>query len=100
MVRPRDNRSDGTVPPARSGAAARHADDPSVGPARHLGATHRTPTWLKATTIVISVLLVGVIAFGSYWFIRLQGNISKQALGAGNGRTEDAVNGQRTGCRS
>ncbi|MFC8409208.1 LCP family protein [Arthrobacter sp. NPDC057259] len=92
MVRPRDNRSDGTVPPARSGAAARHADDPSVGPARHLGATHRTPTWLKATTIVISVLLVGVIAFGSYWFIRLQGNISKQALGAGNGRTEDAVN--------
>jgi len=47
--------------------------------------------WLKATTLIISVLLVGVIAFGAYWFIRLQGNITKQALGAGNSRTEDAV---------
>lgn len=92
MVPPRDNRAGGTVPPVRPGAAARHTPDPSVGPARHLGATHRTPTWLKATTIVIAILLVGVIAFGSYWFIRLQGNISKQALGAGNGRSEQAVN--------
>ncbi len=91
MVRPRDNRADGTGPPVRSNAAARHTEDPSVGPARHLGAGPRTPGWLKATTLVISVLLVGVIAFGAYWFIRLQGNITKEALGAGNSRTEDAV---------
>lgn len=91
MVRPRDNRADGTGSPVRSNAAARHTDDPSVGPARHLGASPHTPVWLKATTLIISVLLVGVLAFGAYWFIRLQGNITKQALGAGNSRTEDAV---------
>ena len=91
MVRPRDNRADGTGSPVRSNAAARHTEDPSVGLARHLGAGPRTPVWLKATTLVISVLLVGVIAFGAYWFIRLQGNITKQALGAGNSRTEDTV---------
>lgn len=95
MVRPRDNRADGTGPPVRSSTAARHTEDPSVGAARHLGSPHRTPGWLKATTVVISVLLVGVIAFGAYWFIRLQGNISKQALGAGNSRTDGAVDDAR-----
>ncbi|MET3811429.1 LCP family protein [Arthrobacter sp. UYEF3] len=90
MARPRDKRADGTGPPVRSNAAARHTSGHSVGPARHLGAVRRTPVWLKATTIVISVLLVGVVAFGAYWFIRLQGNISTQALGAGNARTEAA----------
>ena len=90
MVRPRDNRADGTGPPVRSNAASRHADDASVGPARHLGAVRRIPGWLKATTIILSVLLVGVIAFGAYWVFRLQGNISTQALGAGNSRTEGA----------
>jgi LCP family protein required for cell wall assembly len=90
VVLPRDNRADGTGPPVRSHAAARHAEDPSVGPARHLGAARHIPGWLKATTIVVSVLLVGVIAFGAYWLIRLQGNISTQALGAGNSRTEGA----------
>lgn len=90
MVRPPDNRADGTGRPVRSHAAARHTGDSSVGPARHLGGARRIPTWLKATTIVLSVLLVGVIAFGAYWVIRLQGNISTEALGAGNNRTEAA----------
>ncbi|WP_445154318.1 LCP family protein [Arthrobacter sp. Hor0625] len=90
MVRPRDNRADGTGPPTRPGAAARHTDETAVGPARHLAAARRIPGWLKATTIVLSVMLVGVIAFGAYWVIRLQGNITTQALGAGNSRTEGA----------
>ncbi|MGO4227373.1 LCP family protein [Arthrobacter sp. YAF34] len=91
MVRPRDNRADGTAPPVRSAAAARHTADSSVGPARHLGAAHRIPTWLKVTTGVIAVLLVGVIAFGAYWAIRLQGNITKAPLSAGTGKTETGV---------
>jgi LCP family protein required for cell wall assembly len=36
------------------------------------------------------VLFVGVVAFGAYWFVRLQGNITTEALGAGNTRTEAA----------
>ncbi|MCB5275677.1 Biofilm regulatory protein A [Arthrobacter sp. SO5] len=92
MARPRDNRADGTAPPVRSVAAARHTEDPAVGPARHLGAQHGLPGWLKIGTIVVSVLLVGVIAFGAYWTLRLQGNITKASLGAGNGTTEAPVN--------
>ena len=37
------------------------------------------PTWLKVGTGVVAVLLVGVIAFGAYWAIRLQGNLTKAA---------------------
>ena len=83
-----------TEPPRRPGqhAAARHADDPAVGPARHLGVARRIPTWLKVGTGVLAVLLVGVIAFGAYWAIRLQGNITKAPLSAGSSRTESAVN--------
>jgi len=66
VVRPRDNRADGSAPPARSTAAARHTADPAVGPARHLGSARRTRTWLKVFTGVVAVLLVGVIAFGAY----------------------------------
>lgn len=50
------------------------------------------PGWLKIGTIVVSVLLVGVIAFGAYWTLRLQGNITKSSLGAGNSTTEGPVN--------
>lgn len=50
------------------------------------------PGWLKIGTVVVSVLLVGVIAFGAYWTVRLQGNITKASLGAGNGTTEAPVN--------
>ena len=92
MVRPRDNRADGSAPPARSTAAARHTADPAVGPARHLGSARRTPTWLKVFTGVVAVLLVGVIAFGAYWAIRLQGNLTKAPLSAGSVKTEGAVN--------
>ena len=53
------------------------------------------PGWLKIGTAVVSVLLVGVIAFGAYWAIRLQGNISKAALGAGSDKTEGAVDNSR-----
>jgi LCP family protein required for cell wall assembly len=92
VVRPRDNRADGSAPPARSTAAARHTADPAVGPARHLGSARRTPTWLKVFTGVVAVLLVGVIAFGAYWTIRLQGNLTKAPLSAGSIKTEGAVN--------
>jgi LCP family protein required for cell wall assembly len=92
VARPREDRADGTGPPVRSGAAARHTEDLSVGPARHLGAVRRTPTWLKIGTAVVSVLLVGVIAFGAYWVIRLQGNLTTASLGAGSNKTEGAVN--------
>ena len=50
------------------------------------------PRWLKIGTGIISILLVGVLAFGAYWAFRLQGNISKAALGAGSDKTEAAVN--------
>ncbi|MCU1553919.1 MAG: transcriptional regulator, partial [Arthrobacter sp.] len=82
----------GTTPPVRSVAAARHSDDPAVGPARHLGVPARLPGWLKIGTAVVSVLLVGVLAFGAYWVVRLQGNISKASLGAGSSSTEGAAN--------
>ncbi|WP_426978044.1 LCP family protein [Pseudarthrobacter sp. O4] len=92
MARPRPDRADGIQPPVRSAGAARHSDDPAVGPARHLGAPRRLPAWLKIGTAVVSVLLVGVLAFGAYWVIRLQGNISKASLSAGSSKTEGAVN--------
>lgn len=88
MASPRPNRTDGNTPPVRSTAVARHSVDSAVGPARHLGNAPRLPAWLKIGTAIVSVLLVGVLAFGGYWFIRLQGNITKASLGAGNSKTE------------
>ncbi len=38
------------------------------------------------------MLLVGVIAFGAYWAIRLQGNLTKAPLSAGNIKSENALN--------
>lgn len=35
---------------------------------------------------------MGVIAFGAYWAIRLQGNLTTASLGAGNSKSEGAVN--------
>ncbi|MET4094214.1 LCP family protein [Arthrobacter sp. UYCu712] len=91
MARPRPDRAHGSTPPVRSSGVARHSDDPGVGPARHLGAPRKLPAWLKIGTAVVSVLLVCVLAFGAYWVVRLQGNISKASLGAGSNKTE-AVN--------
>lgn len=53
------------------------------------------PGWLKVGAVVVSVLLVGVLAFGAYWVIRLQGNLSKAALGAGGDKTESALDNAR-----
>ena len=53
------------------------------------------PGWLKIGTAVVSILLVGVLAFGAYWVFRLQGNISKAALGAGSDKTEGALDDSR-----
>lgn len=53
------------------------------------------PGWLKIGAAVVSILLVAVLAFGAYWVIRLQGNISKEALSAGSGKSEGAVDDSR-----
>ncbi|HSN35274.1 MAG TPA: LCP family protein, partial [Arthrobacter sp.] len=95
MSRPREDRADGTGSPVRSGSAARHTDDPAVGPARHLGRIRRMPTWLKIGSAAVSILLIGVLVFGAYWVLRLQGNISKAALGAGSDKTEGALDDSR-----
>jgi LCP family protein required for cell wall assembly len=50
------------------------------------------PRWLKIGAAVVSILLVGVVAVGAYWAVRLQGNITKASLGAGNSTTESPVN--------
>ncbi|WP_427174609.1 LCP family protein [Arthrobacter sp. 92] len=52
----------------------------------------RRPRWLKITGLAIGVLVLGVLAFGGYWFWRLQSNIATSALGAGGLRTEGPVN--------
>ncbi|MFM9432665.1 LCP family protein [Arthrobacter sp. MP_2.3] len=95
MSRPREDRAGGAGSPAGSGPAARHTDDPAVGPARHLGSVGRMPRWLKIGTAVVSILLIGVIAFGAYWAIRLQSNITKASLGAGSDKTESALDNSR-----
>jgi anionic cell wall polymer biosynthesis LytR-Cps2A-Psr (LCP) family protein len=50
------------------------------------------PQWLKVTTAVVSILVVGGLAFAGFWYFRLQSNISKAPLSAGSGSTEGAVN--------
>lgn len=63
-----------------------------MGPARHLGAMSGKPAWLKVATAVLALVVVGVLAFGAFWVVRLQMNISKAPLGAGSNRTEEPVN--------
>jgi LCP family protein required for cell wall assembly len=46
------------------------------------------PLWLKITTGVLSVALVGALAFAGFWFLRLQNNITKAPLNAGGGNSE------------
>ena len=87
MVRRRDNSAQEPGTPARSEPAARHAEDARLGAARHLNVRHM-PTWLKVTTAVVAVVLVGGLAFAGYWYFRLQSNISSSALGAGSSRTD------------
>lgn len=46
------------------------------------------PAWLKVTTAVVSILVVGGLAFAGFWYFRLQSNISKAPLNAGTGSSE------------
>jgi LCP family protein required for cell wall assembly len=46
------------------------------------------PAWLKVTTAVASILVLGGLAFAGYWYFRLQSNISKAPLSAGTGNSE------------
>ena len=91
MVQGRDDSAEGPNG-SRSDAAARHSEHAGLGAARHLGATRQMPAWLKVTTAIVSVFLVAGLAFAAFWVIRLQGNIEKAPLGAGNQKTEDPVN--------
>jgi LCP family protein required for cell wall assembly len=86
-------REDSADRPEKAGPepAARHSEHSDLGAARHLGAEHGMAGWLKVTTVVVSVLLVAGLAFAAFWVIRLQLNISKAPLTAGNAKTEDAV---------
>lgn len=55
------------------------------------------PLWLKIVTGVVSVALVAGVAFTAFWFIRLQNNITKAPLSAGDTRdTGDAVVNDKT----
>ncbi|MCU1518628.1 MAG: transcriptional regulator [Pseudarthrobacter sp.] len=59
-----------------------------MGAARHLGSQRRMPVWLKVATAVITVVVVGGLAFAGYWYFRLQSNISKAPLSAGDSTAE------------
>lgn len=67
---------------------SRHADEGTAGAARHLGSLRGMPVWLKVVTAVLSLAIVGGIAFAGFWYLRLQGNISKAPLNAGGGNSE------------
>jgi LCP family protein required for cell wall assembly len=45
------------------------------------------PVWLKILTGVLSLAMVGALAFAGFWFLRLQNNISKAPLNAGGGNS-------------
>ena len=83
----RDKRDDGAEV-STGGPASRHAEDGTLGAARHLGSLHGMPVWLKVVTAVVSVAMIGGIAFAGFWFLRLQNNISKAPLNAGGGNNE------------
>ena len=74
-----------------SGTAARHSASSTLEP-QGTGRSAGQARWLKIVTGVMSVLLVGGVAFAAFWVIRLQPNISKAPLGAGSRRKQDAVN--------
>jgi LCP family protein required for cell wall assembly len=50
------------------------------------------PVWLKIVTGILSLAMIGALAFAGFWFVRLQSNISKAPLNAGGGSTDAAVN--------
>lgn len=83
----RDKRDDGAEV-STGGPASRHAEEGTLGAARHLGSLHGMPVWLKVVTAVVSVAMIGGIAFAGFWFLRLQNNISRAPLNAGGGNNE------------
>jgi LCP family protein required for cell wall assembly len=85
VVRGRDEREYGADPSAGSGPVSRHAEDAAVGAARHLGSQRRMPVWVKVATALVTVVVVGGLAFAGYWYFRLQSNIAKAPLTAGDG---------------
>ncbi|QQQ60897.1 LCP family protein [Paenarthrobacter ureafaciens] len=88
-MRRREARPQGTGTAAPG--EARHGGDPEGTP-RHMNAPKGLPLWLKIVTGVVSVALVAGVAFAAFWFIRLQNNITKAPLSAGDSRdTGEAV---------
>ncbi|MET4143709.1 LCP family protein [Arthrobacter sp. UYCo732] len=93
MGRSRDNREYGADASAGAGPVSRHADASAVGVGRHLGGQRQMPGWLKVTTAVLTVVLLGGLGFAGYWYFRLQSNITTAPLSAGDG----AANSDSTG---
>lgn len=86
MGRSRDNRESGADASSGAGPVSRHADASAVGGvARHYGGKRRMPVWLKVTTAVLTVVLLGGLGFAGYWYFRLQSNITTAPLSAGDG---------------
>ncbi|KRE80619.1 LCP family protein [Arthrobacter sp. Soil762] len=85
MGRGRDNREYGADASAGTGPVSRHAGATAVGVARHLGSRSRMPAWLKVTTAVVTILVVGGLGFAGYWYLRFQSNITTAPLNAGGG---------------
>jgi LCP family protein required for cell wall assembly len=85
--RSRDERENGADMSA-GGPVSRHAEDGTLGAARHLGPLRGMPSWLKVVTGVLALAMVGGLAFAGFWFLRLQSNISKAPLNAGGGNNE------------
>ncbi|MDQ0923494.1 LCP family protein required for cell wall assembly [Pseudarthrobacter sp. W1I19] len=83
----RDNGADVSA----GGPRSRHAEDGTVGAARHLGPERGMPVWLKIVTGILSLAMIGALAFAGFWFVRLQSNISKAPLNAGGGSTDGPV---------
>jgi LCP family protein required for cell wall assembly len=81
----RDKREYGADASAGAGPVSRHADAGAVGVARHFGGQRRMPGWLKVTTAVLTVVLLGGLGFAGYWYFRLQSNITTAPLSAGDG---------------
>jgi LCP family protein required for cell wall assembly len=58
---------------------------------RHLRRRRGARRWVRIVTAAVSLLLLGVLAFGGYWAWRLQSNISTSDLTAGGQRSEGSV---------
>ncbi|CAM3058612.1 Biofilm regulatory protein A precursor [Arthrobacter ulcerisalmonis] len=91
MGRGRDQQDTGGAGSAAPVTGNRRSDGVPAGAARHLRPERRLPLWLKVVTTVLAVVVVGSLAFGGFWFLRLQNNISKAPLNAGGGNPSEQV---------